>query len=104
MKTYEQLTPAQQEKARETALNALLTAVCEGSVRFSDSLNGDDTQDRIDRAFKKADRMQTPWFAHEYVMEDKKVAEFLTGIANAEAEQALYRNVNESVMNEPILA
>ena len=88
MKTYQQLTKDQQGKAREKALEELLKAVVEGQIRFNDSLNGDGMQGKIDKACAEAEQMQTPWFAHEYVMD--AVGDDLRGMARCDAEDAIY--------------
>ena len=85
--TYDQLSGTLQAEARRRAEDALLTAICEG-LRFNDTLNGDDLQARIDAAMERADEMQTPWFAHEYVMDTCAVE--LRGMAQCDAEDAAY--------------
>lgn len=95
MKTYSQLTEAQQEKAQESALNALLNAILEGAVRFNDELNGDKLQARIDAACEQAEKMQTPWFAGEYIVE--AVGDELRGMARVDAEDAIYPERGEFV-------
>jgi hypothetical protein len=97
VKTYDELTEAQQELARSKALDSLLEAVLEG-LRFSDELNGDDLQARIDAAGQKADDMRTPWFAAEYIMDDESAAEELRGMAECDAEDALYSERGEWVV------
>ena len=91
MKTYSQLTAVEQAKARAECLNQLLRAVTEGQLRFSDEKNHDDLQARIDAAQEKAEKMQTPWFAHEYIMDTcREDLEDLEGMAMCDAEDALY--------------
>lgn len=112
MRTYDQLTEEQQAKAQELALTRLLECILEG-MRFSDELNHDEFQASIDRAIAKADEMKTPWFAHEYIMEARynpgeghiteddglwPVAESLRGMAQCNAEDALYTEANEHVV------
>lgn len=93
MKSFGQLTEKQQGKALEVALNELLDAVCAGAIRFDDGLNSDDLQARIDAAIAKAEEMQTPWFAGEYVMDTCR--EDLESMARADAEDALYPESKE---------
>ena len=95
MRKFDQLTPAQQEKAAAHELTLLLTEIVQGAIRFNDKLNGDDLQARIDKALAQADKMKTPWFAHEYVMEACK--EDLEGLARSKAEDALYPEPEEYV-------
>lgn len=89
MKTFAELSTDLQAKAVELALTDLLTAICEGAIRFNDDLNGDNLQGRIDAAFEKAEAMRTPWFAQEYVMD--ACADDLRGMAQCSAEDCLYR-------------
>jgi hypothetical protein len=93
MKTYEELTPDDQKKVYERAFNALLTSICNGEIRFNDTLNQDDMQARIDRAFAKAEEMQTPWFAHEYMLKDEVLKDFMEGMARVDAEDGYYDRV-----------
>jgi hypothetical protein len=96
MKTFEQLTPEQQTKAVQQCLTNLLTGIAEGAIRFDDSKNADDLQARIDKACARAEQMQTPWFAHEYVLDTCR--EDLESIARAEAEDAQYSEPTEHVI------
>ena len=95
MKRYDELTDEQQELARSKALDSLLEAVLEG-LRFSDELNKDDLQARIDAACKKADEMQTPWFAGEFIVADEYVADRLRSMAECDAEDVLYAERGDS--------
>lgn len=88
MKTFEQLDSTQQEKAIQKCTVRLLEAILEGGIRFNDQLNQDDLQARIDRAMAQAEKMKTPWFASEYVMETCK--DEIEGMARCDAEDALY--------------
>lgn len=96
MKTYTELNPEQQSKAVDRATTDLLRAIVEGAIRFDDKRNGDDFQARIDAACQKAEEMQTPWFAHEYVMDTCK--EEIVGMAQCDAEDALYSEPREVVI------
>lgn len=105
MRTFEQLTGPEQEAAVEYALTDLLRAILEEGLRFDDAKNGDDLQACIDAAFAKAERLQTPWFAGEYIMDARfdpgaghileadglwPVAEQLRGMAQCDAEDTQY--------------
>ena len=78
-------------------MTSFLKAILEGGLRFNDEANGDDLQARIDKACDQADKMQTPWFAHEYIMDTCR--EELTGMALAQAEDSLYSEQNENVVS-----
>ncbi len=105
MRTYEQLTEAQQKQASERALSELLENVLQNGLRFNDKLNGDNFQEAIDKAIEEAEGMETPWFAHEYIMAARyfpgrghivdddglwAVSEALQGMARCTAEDAEY--------------
>lgn len=98
MRKYDELTTEQQARAQEVALNELLQAIVEGPIRdFAD----EDVQARIDEAFRKADEMQTPWFAHEYIMDDEKVSEYLKDWARGNAKEAFYPHPGEAIIRLP---
>ena len=97
MKTFEQLTEVEQSKAVEKCLCAILEDVVSGAIRFNDSLNKDTLQSRIDSAQEKAEKMQTPWFAHEYILDTCR--EDLEGMARCDAEDALYSTPGERVIS-----
>lgn len=92
-KTFAQLTPAQQKKAIGKCLDGLLTDILAHGLRFDDSRNADDLQARIDAAIQKADVMQMPWFAHEYILDTCR--EELEAMARSEAEDAVYPEASE---------
>ena len=96
MKTFEELTDTQKKAAIDTCLAQLLESILDGSIRFSDEKNENDLQSRIDAACKKAEKMQTPWFAHEYILDTCR--EDLKGMATCDAEDALYSEVQEYVI------
>lgn len=97
MKTFDQLTDTQRAAALAKATNDLLTAITEGAIRFNDTLNHDDLQARIDAAFAKADQMQTPWFAAEYIMDTCR--DDIEGMAQCDAEDSLYAEEGEHVIH-----
>lgn len=97
VKTYDQLTPEQQGKAVDMAVNSLLTAILDGAIRFADDKNQDDLQARIDAACEKANRMQTPWFADAYIMDT--CADDIRGMAQCDAEDALYPEAGETAIS-----
>ena len=97
MKTYEQLTPEQQEKALTKETLNLLQAIMERAIGFNDELNGDNLQARIDKAIEEAEDNRTPWFAGDYVM--KAVGEDIKGMAQCTVEDALYSEPDENVID-----
>ena len=98
MKRYNELTPEQQEAEVEHEVKSLLESLCEG-LRFDDKKNGDDFQQRVDKAIEKAEEMRTPWFAHEYIMDDPYCKETITLMAKSSAEDAMYDRSYERVIH-----
>ncbi|MCP4527483.1 MAG: hypothetical protein GY833_16440 [Aestuariibacter sp.] len=96
MKTYNELNSEQKERALNQAIESLVNAIAEGTIRFDDKINGDNLQHKINKAINKADKMQTPWFAGELIMET--CADEITGMAQCDAEDALYSEPHEQVM------
>lgn len=96
MRHYDDLTPNERKQAEERAATTLLEAILGGGLRFSDKKNGDNLQARIDGAMEEAERMQTPWFAHEYIME--RAGDEIRGMAQCDAEDALYPDSDERII------
>jgi hypothetical protein len=86
---FNKLTKEQQAKAINYHASELLKAILEG-LRFNDKLNNDKLQSRIDKAMAKAEAMRTPWFSHEYIMDDKYCKERIEGMALCDAEDCDY--------------
>jgi hypothetical protein len=102
MKTFNELNKTQQTKAIQLAVNSLLEGIIEGALRFNDELNQNNLQARIDKALAKAERLQTPWFASEILMEDKTVKQAIEGMAQCDAEDALYSEPSERVISNVV--
>lgn len=95
MKTYKQLNKSEQKQAINQEMNNLLEAIIQDGLRFDDVKNEDKLQAKIDKAFEKADKMQTPWFVREIMLEDKYIKESLMGMAECVAEDNTYLEDNE---------
>ncbi len=93
MKTFEQLNTKQQQAAIDHSRTDLLQDILDGAIRFNDKLNKDDLQARINAAFEESERMQTPWFASEYVMDTCR--EEIEGMARCSAEDSIYPEPGE---------
>lgn len=96
MRKFSDLTEQEQATAENKAAEELLRAILDGAVRFNDKLNGDSLQARIDKAVARADKMQTPWFAHKYIMDT--CAEEIRGMARCDAEGTLYLDPGENAV------
>jgi len=96
VRTFGQLTADEQTKAERVAADQLLTEIVEGGLRFSDEKNGDHLQAKIDKAVRKAERLQTPWFSGEHIMD--AAGDEIRGMARCDAEDALYPDKGERVI------
>ena len=103
MKVFDDLTGNEKDAAAARELVALVEQVVGGEIRFNDEANNDDLQARIDAALDGAEKMQVPWFAHEFVLEDSFVQEALEGMASAQAQDAIYSEPHEYVRPVPIV-
>lgn len=97
MKQFAQLSADAQGKALKMSLNKLLEQIVQGQITFDDVSNQNDLQARIETACNKAVQMGTPWFAHEYIMNDCE--DHLTRIAAERASRAFYREPGELVLD-----
>ena len=93
MKKFDELTEEQQAEAVKLAEEQLLEAIVYEGIHFDDEANGNDLQARIDAAFAKAERMQTPWYAGNYIMDTCK--EDIHELAMGSAMEALYAEPND---------
>lgn len=93
MKTYQELSEKQKAQAFEAAINRLLTKICEGTVKFNDK----NVQSKIEDARNASERMHTPWFMHELVMEHCK--DEVQRAAKTDLERAFYREPGDVVIS-----
>ena len=104
MKPWDELTEEQQSEAKYYVLGVLLRDITQEGMRLID----DSADEAVIKAIEKAEKMQTPWFAHEYVMdaeyvdekgETQKLSTLLMSIAEATAKDALYSEDDEYVID-----
>ena len=93
MRQFDELTNDEQDQVVSQEMTSFLTAIIEGAIRFNDGLNGDDLQARIDKAQERAEEMQTPWFAHEYVMDTCK--DEIESLARGALQDCLFASPDE---------
>ena len=98
MKTFDDLSEKEQEKAINYCLKELLDDLVSGSIRFNDEVNQDTLQADIDKAAEKATKNQVPWFIGEYILENNSTKKCLYGIATCSAQDAMYSERNEYVI------
>ena len=65
MKKWDELTEEQQSEAKYYVLGVLLRDITQEGMRLID----DSADEAVIKAIEKAEKMQTPWFAHEYVID-----------------------------------
>lgn len=111
MRTWNDLTAAEQQHAVDIETDSLLRAVTADAIRFDDEETGDDLQAAIDRGRARAEALQTPWFAHEYIAAEQlahpyftggptpTVLEALQGMAQCRCEDAFFPDPDEYVIH-----
>lgn len=87
--TWADLTEAQREAAVDHRLTEILRGTCEGYITWRES------QHLFVAAFAKAEAMQTPWFASEYVME--ACGDLLRQVALSQSQNCFYVPPNTAV-------
>ena len=105
MRTFEELDQAEKERAFDLFTNKLIGELITGVFRFSADVH-ENLQEAIDGAMDQAERMQTPWFAHEYIADAEyvggKVIDTLRDIAQCDAsESAFYMDDYEYAVHLP---
>ena len=99
IRKYENLSVKEKQAAVQNMLNQLLDSIMNGEVHFDDEKNGEPIQERIEASVQKAEQLQTPWFATEIIMENEWLRNKLIEIATAEAEQAVYPEADQIVVD-----
>lgn len=52
-------------------------------------------------AWQKANKMQTPWFIGEYIMDDPELKKYIEAIAEACLEETLYSDLDVDIVDIP---
>jgi hypothetical protein len=73
MKRWAELTLPEQKAVRKQEFQEMLKAL----IEFGADLLPEYLATNFHEAAAKADRMQTPWFIHEYILEDQEIKEWL---------------------------
>ena len=89
MRTYQELTEDEKTRAREKALEEILTAITEGLYPVGMEV-------RIEAAGRAAEKMQTPWFWTSYIMDTCR--NDLETMSLRDAEEALYPESGERII------
>lgn len=96
LKTFDDLTPAQRSIAVTKRVNLLLNWMSEGVPLFDAGSREDKL---VQEACDEAERMQTPWFVHEYIMD--KLGDELREMAIADCREMWYIPAGLMTMIEP---
>lgn len=99
MKAYNDLTNDEKARAHAHCLNRLVRDISDRRIRFNDALNDDDFQARIDKIWEAANVDNALWFVDDYLLADEYVRDILQGMAQCEAEDALYSERHEQVLH-----
>jgi hypothetical protein len=112
MRMWSELNEKEQEQAIGQETDDILAYILENpSIGYPDELNRDSLEAAIRAAMDKADDMQTPWFAGEYVMEatyswdpgdgntvSVPVSDAIRGMAWESAEDAWYPDPDDQII------
>ncbi len=93
MKLFNELTNEQKKAAEEKELITIIREVAEGTIIFNGKLG-----DEINNAVMQAEKMQTPWFAHEYIMRNAYCRDSLQKLAKRIAAKSMYAESGEYVI------
>lgn len=96
MRTFNQLSLTEQDKAVQVCLSDLIESIVQGIVYFGDS--DEVLQANINLIIETCNRDQCPWFIPEMLRMCPVVNDALTGIARCDAEDALYPDAGERVV------
>lgn len=94
MRIYTELDEDEKKRALNASLNTLLPHCLNPESGVFNSYEG--LAEKIKTALKKAEDMQTPWFAYEYILETCR--EELIIIATKMMEKAIYPYPHELVL------
>jgi hypothetical protein len=92
MKTFQELSARQQARAKEQALGRLLQKVSEGTISFP---GNKDLQKKVADAAAEAERLKTPWFIAEMILDTCR--DEFEQFAAMDAARAFYREPSELV-------
>lgn len=93
MKRFSRLCKEEKERAIQVARNRLLQWMTDGCFF------GDELQQRIDAAFAKANEMRTPWFTHEYILDDPVLRNYIEDRAKEDVKSAYYPEPWDSILS-----
>ncbi len=94
MKTYKNLTNEEKERAVQMHFNEVLLEMIKLPAFFN---YNDGLYAKLQRAFEKADDMQTPWFVNEFIMDTCK--DDIQHIAELRASDCYYLENGETSMS-----
>lgn len=97
MRTWDQLN----EKEQSQAISVARSDVIQRAINFPpDYLCGDSEEltERYESAVQEMERLQTPWFLAERLLEDEKLAASIDAMVADYAERAYYPDGDEPVL------
>lgn len=99
MKTFKELSTEEQNKAVEFCTNELVATITQDDI-IPDCM--DDYASEIEAVLEEADRLETPWFAHEMLMElllsNKELHKTVTTKARTIAEIAYFPEASDTMI------
>jgi hypothetical protein len=93
MKRYNDLTDKQKERAIDQAMDSFLNYMIDGTLFLMEA-----EALLLKQCWDDMERLQTPWFIKERVMEESGLKNIIVDYAKADAEKAFYPEVEESII------
>lgn len=93
MKRYNQLSLKEKKVVQIEALNTTLEDIYEDTLFFDTK-----TQEHINKAIEEMERMKTPWFLSERLMEDEFLANKFKKWALVLTREAFYPKIEENIL------
>ena len=87
MKAFDELTQTQKQQAIAYHERQLLIWLAEGQPVIPPD---NPLIDNLDKAVEKAEQNRTPWFIHEFILEDDELVRFIKDEATAMASEIEY--------------
>lgn len=91
MKTFKQLSEAQQQLAVNRRVIEIVEGLTQGHIILTDPT----MHEKFMRACEKANKMKTPWFSASYVMDELGIE--ITDMARREVEHYVFVSPNDPV-------
>ena len=97
MKRFDELN----ERQKEAAVIKCCEEVIKAAVEIGPDFFPPELEPLAVKAWRAAEDMQTPWFVHEYLLDEEKIKEFFTIQAAEDAKSTFYLEPGEFAIYLP---